>query len=73
MPPILAYYATATLAVLPGTFFIRLACLPLTLWFAFRAVTRVDIALTWNDPGFKCLDFGFGVNNVHLSNFGHSH
>lgn len=61
LPVIALYYVTAVLVIIPGTSNIRLALLPLSLCSAFRAVTSIDIALAWNEPGFRCLDFGFGV------------
>ncbi|KZP05846.1 hypothetical protein FIBSPDRAFT_966928 [Athelia psychrophila] len=67
LPPVVAYYLTAVLVILPGTFFLRVAILPLTLWFAFHAVTSVDIALTFGELGFKCLDFGLGLNMIILA------
>lgn len=64
LPVVLLYYVTAVLVILPGTFELRLVLLPLTLWFAFRAITSIDIALAWKEPGFRCLDFGFGVSDL---------
>lgn len=61
MPVLALYYVTAVAVILPRTVLLRLALLPLTLWSAFRVVTSVDIALAWNEPGFRCLDFGLGV------------
>ena len=43
LPALLCYYATAVLVILPNTFRIRLALLPITLWAAFRAGTQVDL------------------------------
>lgn len=68
LPVILLYYATAVLVVIPRTFEFRLVLLPITLWSAFRAITSVDIALAWNEPGFKCFDFGLGVSGVQMCN-----
>ncbi|PPQ91017.1 hypothetical protein CVT25_013942 [Psilocybe cyanescens] len=44
LPPILLYYATAVLVLLPRTYPIRLALLPITLYTAFRATTQIDLA-----------------------------
>ncbi|TFK40027.1 membrane bound O-acyl transferase family-domain-containing protein [Crucibulum laeve] len=49
LPPILLYYATAVLVLFTGTFGIRLAILPMTLWSAFRAATRIDLSAGYND------------------------
>ncbi|KAF8922046.1 membrane bound O-acyl transferase family-domain-containing protein [Mucidula mucida] len=43
-PPQLAYYLTAVLVTLPGTYFIRLALLPFTLYVTYRASTKLDLA-----------------------------
>ncbi|KAF7979149.1 hypothetical protein HWV62_43395 [Athelia sp. TMB] len=67
LPPMLAYYLTAVLAILPGTHALRLAVLPFTLWSAFHAATSVDVALTYGDPGFKCLDFALGVSDLRCA------
>ena len=64
LPAIALYYVSAVLVIIPRTSSFRLALLPLSLWSTFRAVTSVDIALAWNEPGFRCLDFGFGVRRV---------
>lgn len=66
LPPIISYFVTGVLVILPGTFGLRLALLPLTLWLAFQAVASIDLAMTWNEPGFKCLDFGLGVSDLLL-------
>ena len=64
LPVVALYYMSAVLVIIPGTSNIRLVLLPLSLWSAFRAVTSIDIALAWNEPGFRCLDFGFGVRRM---------
>ncbi len=43
-PPQLAYYLTAVLVTLPGTYFIRLALLPFTLYVTYRASIKLDLA-----------------------------
>ncbi|TFK28200.1 hypothetical protein FA15DRAFT_634495 [Coprinopsis marcescibilis] len=58
VPPILFYYATAVLVILPGTFYARLALLPLTLWSAFRASTKLDFALPFDDDRLIYLNHG---------------
>ena len=42
--PLLCHYVTAILVTLPRTFLIRLAILPITLLYAFRAATQLDLA-----------------------------
>jgi hypothetical protein len=42
--PFLCYYITALLVILPRTFLIRLAILPITLFYAFRTSTQLDLA-----------------------------
>lgn len=49
LPPILCYYVTAVLVLLPETLHIRLAVLPLTLWMTFRGATRVDTIVMFNN------------------------
>jgi hypothetical protein len=44
LTPLLCYYATAILVILPRTFLVRLAILPITLFCAFRASTQLDLA-----------------------------
>lgn len=43
-PPILCHYVTAVLVLIPNTFHLRLALLPVSLWLSFRGATRVDLA-----------------------------
>ena len=47
LPPLVCYYATAILVLLPGTLPIRLALWPITIWTAFRASTQLDLAAGW--------------------------
>ena len=47
--PLLCYYVTAILVTLPRTFLIRLVILPITLFYAFRASTQLDIAAGYGD------------------------
>ena len=61
LPPILCYYATAVLVLLPDTLFIRLALLPFTLWMALRGVTRVDLAVGFNNERLIYLNQGLAV------------
>jgi len=44
LPAVVCYYATAVLVLIPRTFAIRLALLPVTLAAAFRAGTQLDFA-----------------------------
>jgi len=53
LPPILCYYVTAVLVLLPDTLFIRLALLPLTLGVAFRGATRIDAVVAYNDDRLR--------------------
>ena len=41
--PLLCYYVTAILVILPRTFLIRLVILPITLFYAFRASLQLDV------------------------------
>lgn len=63
-----AYYVTAVLVILPGTFPLRLALLPVTLWLAFRAVTSIDVGagLFGSDPRYEFLGYGLGVSHCIL-------
>ena len=47
--PILCYYVTAILVILPRTFLIRLTILPITLFYVFRASTQLDLAAGYGD------------------------
>ncbi|KAJ2913634.1 hypothetical protein MD484_g6774, partial [Candolleomyces efflorescens] len=49
LPSLLCYYATAVLVLIPGTFYARLAVLPVTLWTAFRTSTRLDLVVRLED------------------------
>ena len=49
--PLLCCYVTAILVTLPRTFLVRLAILPITLFYAFRASTQLDIAAGYGDDG----------------------
>ena len=49
--PLVCYYVTAILVTLPRTFLVRLAILPITLFYAFRASTQLDIAAGYGDDG----------------------
>ncbi|KAF8807055.1 hypothetical protein BYT27DRAFT_7190770 [Phlegmacium glaucopus] len=51
LTPLLCYYVTAILVTLPRTSLIRLAILPITLFFAFRASTQLDLAAGYGDDG----------------------
>jgi hypothetical protein len=43
-PVLLCYYAHAIAAMLPGTFWLRVALLPITLWLAWSSAVTLDIA-----------------------------
>ena len=47
LPPVLCYYATAVLILLPRTLPIRLALWPITVLAAFRASTQLDLSAGW--------------------------
>jgi hypothetical protein len=49
LAPLLCYYVTAILVILQQTFLIRLAILPITLFYAFRASTQPDLAAAYGD------------------------
>lgn len=66
LPPILCYYATAVLVLLPRTFPIRLALLPISLWAAFRAATTIDLAQGYNEDGLAYLNHGLLVRFSQL-------
>lgn len=71
---ILAYYAHAVMAMLPGTFWFRVTLLPFTLWLSWsRAVTfdlaqylanALDVA---NPPRLTYLNFTWVVSNPSSS------
>lgn len=47
LPPVLCYYATALLVLVPRTLPVRVALLPITLWATFRAATQLDCSAGW--------------------------
>lgn len=51
LAPLACYYLTAILVILPQTFLIRLAILPISLFFIFRASTQLDLAAGYGDDG----------------------
>lgn len=62
-----SYYIAAVLAILPRTFLLRLAILPITLWLAFRAFTTIDAV--GSDPGYGFLGYSLGVSVVQFTTF----
>lgn len=64
LPAALSYYTFAVLVILPGTFPIRVALLPVTLWLLFRAATLIDVGAACydGDPGYEFLGYGLGVS-----------
>ncbi|GLB34466.1 putative membrane bound O-acyl transferase family protein [Lyophyllum shimeji] len=58
LPAILCYYATSVLVLVPNTFWVRLAILPLSLWICFDAATRLDVAKTYDDERLLYLNQG---------------
>ena len=63
LPVMLFYYFTAVMVLIPKTFHLRLAFLPITLWSAFRAATSIDIALAFHQPSLAYLNYGLCVRN----------
>ncbi|KII89859.1 hypothetical protein PLICRDRAFT_91011 [Plicaturopsis crispa FD-325 SS-3] len=62
LPFLLCYYATAVLALLPNTFYIRVALLPISLWNAFRIATTLDLAAGCEEPErHRHLNFGLCI------------
>ena len=64
LTPLLCQYATAILVILPRTFFLRLAILPITLFCAFRASTQLDLAP--GDARFAHLNHTYVVRSSFL-------
>ena len=63
LAPLLCYYVTAILVILPRTFLIRFAILPITLFYAFRASTQLDLAAGYGDDGLAHLNQGLLVRS----------
>lgn len=61
--PILCYYATAVLVILPNTLLLRWALLPLTLWTTFWGATRVDLIRQFDDERLVYWNQGFLVRS----------
>lgn len=57
-PPILCYYVTSVLVLVPNTIHVRLALLPMSLWTCFNAATRIDIAKTYDNERLAYLNQG---------------
>lgn len=64
LPAIVLYYTTAFLVVTRGTLKIRLALLPITLWTAFRAGSRLDVAAGCADQRFAHFNQGLSVRRL---------
>ena len=62
LPVVISFYATAVLVILPGTFPVRLALLPFTVWAAFHAATTIDLVKAYNEPGLTYWNQGFCVS-----------
>ena len=43
-PVILCYYAHAVMAILPGTFWLRVTLLPVTEWLVWNSATTLDFS-----------------------------
>ena len=68
LAPLLCYYLTAILVILPRTFLLRLAILPITLFYTFRASIQLDItAGCGGDPRLIYLNQNFLVRNNFLA------
>ena len=68
LAPLFCYYLTAVLVILPRTFLLRLAILPITLFYAFRASIQLDIAAGCSgDPRLTYLNQNFLVRNNFLA------
>jgi hypothetical protein len=48
IPPLLSFYVTAVLVQLPGTRWIRIALLPVTISLSFRASTQLDLSFGYD-------------------------
>lgn len=64
LPPLLCYYITALLVLLPHTLLLRIALLPLTLSLALRAATQVDLTLGHDSDRLPYLNQGLAVCDV---------
>ena len=68
LAPLFCYYLTAILVILPRTFLLRLAILPITLFYAFRASIQLDIAAgCGGDPRLTYLNQCLLVRNNFLA------
>ncbi len=61
LPTWVCYYATAVLVLLPGTLYARLALLPVTLWYAFRSATELDLVAEYNEERLAYFNQGLTV------------
>ncbi len=66
----LFYYAHAVMAMLPGTFWLRITLLPFTLWLAWSSAVTLDVAQYLADAlgvasplRFTHLNFAWVVRN----------
>lgn len=67
---ILSYYAHGVMAMLPGTFWFRVALLPFTLWLAWSSAVTLDFAQylanalgAAGPPRFTHLNFAWVVSS----------
>jgi len=67
VPAALCYYLTAVLMLVPNTFAIRLAILPLSLLACFNSATRIDLVKTFNYDGLAYLNHGLVAGLTLLS------
>jgi hypothetical protein len=61
LPPLICYFVTAVLVLTPKSFPVRLALLPISLWSAFRASTRLDLTAGYGDERLLYLNQGLVV------------
>ena len=64
--PLLCYYVTAILVTLPRTLLIRLIILPITLFYAFRASTQLDLAAGYGNGRLSYLNQDLVVRQYFL-------
>ena len=72
LPLHLLYYALAVLAILPHTFILKLALLPVILWQAWKCAVGLDLSLGLaNSMGLESPARLVSLNNLFVVRFGH--
>lgn len=61
LPAWICYYLSAVLVLLPGTFYARLALLPITLYYAFRCATTLDVVAGYEEERLAYFNQGLTV------------